>query len=762
MVSIALILTVLDLVTNVSAADLCAPLSNATTTGNYAFVLASAVTACYSQFNVTEDDKKAQTDAIKGYFNQYPYLDVAANAVAPHFPLHENFFAALDAIVADTNATTEVGLKWAIEDQLNALQDAHIYIGFLCFNQARFLQPFGITLANGVPIISKLLDTIYGSDDSLYNKWYNVLWGDSLKGKDARSLIGSTVVAINGQDPLDYIQAYADKYFGISHSPETRINYMFDSYTWSNAAVTSIWIFGRNTRPDEAITYQLRLQDGTLFTTGAFEWIARISASSLPYFATSDLYYTTYCTATNTPRKRDFASLPIQKYKTVRTKLQQFRYEDLSNLESDVNVSTSITGDSVDSFFILSDNKTGVWALSAWEPSETTDQAVDDWVATMTTGLAALVEGGATRLIIDLSSNGGGLIAIGWAMANYLLYPKKLTPVEYVFRLSKAGEWVLKNGNQVAIYNNMLGGIAFENGTEITDFSVLLNPGTTIKGYPAPYTNIFNYGDGSSIIDAFPPVKSWDPSQLLIVTNGFCGSTCAQFTDVMRDQGGVRTVTYGGGNKRTISGSKAFDPTSFAAGDIIILEVLKYFFGSANVTGELLPVDFRFPVDLGGSQIPFWTSYSPDGIDPTFPTEWNIHPSEYYLGNVTLNDPLSVYNEILAQNLFDLPATTSTTTASQSVAKSSSEMVAASVTAVSAGATTGASAGTAGVTASGAGGVTVSGAAAATVSGTVIVDGYVPPAAYGVLSTDGSIYGSSATAAKMSLVAAGAVFFVFS
>ncbi|KAJ3381937.1 hypothetical protein HDU84_004747, partial [Entophlyctis sp. JEL0112] len=87
-----------------------------------------------------------------------------------------------------------------------------------------------------------------------------------------------------------------------------------------------------------------------------------------------------------------------------------------------------------------------------------------------------------------------------------------------------------------------------------------------------------------------------------------------------------------------------------------------------------------------------------------------------------------------------------------SVAKSSSATVAASVTTVSAGATTGASAGTAGVT--------VSGTAAATVSGTVTVDGYVPPAAYGVFSTDGSIYGSSATAAKMSFVAATAVFFV--
>ncbi|KAJ3195985.1 hypothetical protein HDU82_001935, partial [Entophlyctis luteolus] len=128
MASITLALAVLSLVMNVSAADLCAPLSNATITGNYAFVMGSAVAVCYSQFNVTEDDKKAQTDALKGYFNQYPYLDVAANSVAPHFPLHENFFAALDAIVADTSVTTEVGLTWAIEDQLNALQDAHIYI----------------------------------------------------------------------------------------------------------------------------------------------------------------------------------------------------------------------------------------------------------------------------------------------------------------------------------------------------------------------------------------------------------------------------------------------------------------------------------------------------------------------------------------------------------------------------------------------------------------------------------------------------------
>ncbi|KAJ3023428.1 UNVERIFIED_CONTAM: hypothetical protein HDU68_008617 [Siphonaria sp. JEL0065] len=626
------------------------------------------VETCFNTFTVTQADKKDQIDAFKGYFNSYPYKDIVKNVGQQgplYYPLSVNLYQELDAITTNDAIKTEYQFQNAIADLINRLEDGHISYRPLCFQSFRFYQPFSFTSKNAQVIV----DSLYVAPTHPMNQ----VWAKSFNGANANDFIGAKVNSINGQDPVTYLQSFVDKFGGIGHAPETRYNTLYPTYNYPSINANYYFAYSRNRRAQPPTTYEFQFANKTTKTI-TLEWPG-VLQTSIKNFADASTYYKKECTAAP-PKAASLQTSEHEMNPHLVDPVSPFLDDFEAASEEPVNEfsgSTIVASDAQGAFLIHDDNITGIYMLSTFHPSGGfADYA--PWLKNVTDGLNALEEKGAKRLIIDVSNNGGGYVCAGWYLANFLFPQAKLLPTEFVGRMTQQlADNIITLGD-----NNTFAGGENLKGEPITDYvNGIVLPGSKITGYPHLYSNRFRL-IADSQCPPLPKAKSpsWKVQDVLIVSNGLCGSTCAQFTTLLRDQVGVRTVTYGGGKKRSTSGQSNFDPTAFAAGDVLPFTVFLSELGqplpkTVNVTSQdpedsLLPRPFKFPIGSTG-QIPFLTSYSPKPSQPDLPTEWVINPSEFFVDNVQLGDPTSVWKAVLDAKFFEAPLVTKTTAVSSVV-----------------------------------------------------------------------------------------------
>ena len=172
------------------------------------------------------------------------------------------------------------------------------------------------------------------------------------------------------------------------------------------------------------------------------------------------------------------------------------------------------------------------------------------------------IANGQTKLIIDLSQNGGGDIARSFDLFK-LFFPSKLPYSATRFRRHDGSDLLARSGKNV---NSTAA------GTDPFDFQGAVNP-TQDAGFSSVddflkgeiqlgvdvtslYAN-FNYtllsllniengpirGFGGAPINKTQP---YAPEDILIITDGICASTCTTFANLMINVGGVRALTFGG------------------------------------------------------------------------------------------------------------------------------------------------------------------------------------------------------------------------
>ncbi|KAJ3131394.1 hypothetical protein HK100_006414 [Physocladia obscura] len=678
-VSYLLYLALTSIISAETTVDACAKLvTGNSTAGLPSFVnTVDDVEACFNLFPVTVADKKAQIDALKGYFNLYPYLDIAANVSTPYYPLKVDLFASLNAIVTNENITTERQMQLAISDVLNTLQDGHIEYTPQCFDLLPYMQPIRL-----VPQVSKTQTELFVHsfiqfENKTHNYLYNNIWTDLT---NSSNLIGAKVMKINGQDSVDFVQAYADRYYGLARAPETRFNTMFPSY--NNLGDQSLLNFA--TSPQDTLTFELILMDGSSSNISV-SWVAIWSTQLSSSFSSSETYYQTFCTSLVASRDNTRFS---RREKNLQKPTSSFQLDVLQNLTVN-NGYQIIKYADFSTFAILDDNVTGVWLLPTWWYVGGTNTEIFEFIATITSGLQSLQDAGAQKLIIDFTGNTGGLIEIGWLIANYLFAGVDLQSNLYTARLPDSLSKLFTDVPSIILDNGVIDKLP--NNVTISEVSQVISPGVYISGYLQKFTNelILGVDPFAGIVNGtltrnYPFAEStglllysWAPENVVIVSNGLCGSTCAQFVSYIRDQVPVvRTVTYGGGKTRTIPGILNFDPTAYAAGAVQDFESLSTYFTyipapPAGVPDEdLIPVPFPFPTY---GQIPFFTSFSPYGKHPEMPIEWDINPSECFLEDVLITDPAKIWMAVMASDCAPgKVSSTATGTSFNSVSKSAS------------------------------------------------------------------------------------------
>ncbi|KAI0538578.1 hypothetical protein GGR58DRAFT_467765 [Xylaria digitata] len=169
---------------------------------------------------------------------------------------------------------------------------------------------------------------------------------------------------------------------------------------------------------------------------------------------------------------------------------------------------------------------------------------------------------GRTKLIIDLSRNGGGSTLRAFDLFK-LFFPSKFPYSANRFRRHDALDLIALSAQKVLISPERLNPFDYQravNATQDGGFASVedfLEGETQFGGNVTAISANFNITLLSTANADNGPVRGFGgarinntqpyvPEDILIVTDGICASTCAIFVNLMTHVGGVRTLTFGG------------------------------------------------------------------------------------------------------------------------------------------------------------------------------------------------------------------------
>jgi hypothetical protein len=215
---------------------------------------------------------------------------------------------------------------------------------------------------------------------------------------------------------------------------------------------------------------------------------------------------------------------------------------------------------------------------------------------TATKFIAAAVAAGKTKLVIDVSANGGGAIPQGYNLFKNLfpsLEPYGATRFRAHEAFNIMGETVSAAAGPKYPWDNLTAIVlGVENSTVLDDFYAtpfdyradLDINGSDFTSWAEKYgpheyngdlftsiirwnlsdpTEIYTSGiivDGYQNRTNIPPSQPFAPEDIVIVYDGYCASTCTIFSEFMTAQAGIKTVAVGGrprhGIMQAVGGAK--------------------------------------------------------------------------------------------------------------------------------------------------------------------------------------------------------------
>jgi len=241
------------------------------------------------------------------------------------------------------------------------------------------------------------------------------------------------------------------------------------------------------------------------------------------------------------------------------------------------------------------------------------------------------------NLIIDLRDNTGGSICLGFQAVAALMeesWPlgkKDIRQTSYMTHLFEVFAEPQYKGY-------ILSPEMFVNPTThepFTDLSFLL-PGVnhTRNGFNSMYSDLFE-----DYCTFEYPVSRYTFPNTLVLTNGFCGSTCAVVSSNLGEKEEVTTVVIGG-----FVGEELQQYFSFPGGEVATLTALYWLAGMVHYNGTDLP-----PPLITGAELTFAFeeiySWSPSD-DPNIPLEFLFKPADYHYAQWDFENLADLYTQV--------------------------------------------------------------------------------------------------------------------
>jgi hypothetical protein len=190
-------------------------------------------------------------------------------------------------------------------------------------------------------------------------------------------------------------------------------------------------------------------------------------------------------------------------------------------------------------------NNTAVWGIHAFMGKSTTAEIFTNWQTFMQEGFAMLKKEGVKKLIIDVSGNGGGYVALGLASIQ-MFFPSARPFYGFDLRRSPAMDLLLKLSSGSESSHLSLSAIKDINGNDFKSLDAFLGP---VHKYGDYFSNMARW-DVQDAIDeiGFETTQTEEPfskDDIVLLSDGRCGSTCAIFGEAISTIG-VRSIAFNG------------------------------------------------------------------------------------------------------------------------------------------------------------------------------------------------------------------------
>eukprot|EP01119_Soliformovum_irregulare_P011568 TRINITY_DN2911_c0_g1_i1.p1 TRINITY_DN2911_c0_g1~~TRINITY_DN2911_c0_g1_i1.p1 ORF type:complete len:629 (-),score=162.68 TRINITY_DN2911_c0_g1_i1:176-2062(-) len=501
-------------------------------TGNF-FYSRDAIFSCFDSIPFDERIKETTLNALQKAMPLFTFLDIASHP-PPDFPLERvNLYKEFQRINT-SSYQGDFDFHMDLTKTFLKLKDAHTkYVPPACYSNFIFYQP--------LPMVSFMSDReqIIGTTEYI-NPVMLEHWSE--KGIDLRQYAGAIVLELQGITAMAYIAEWSQKELGYSKDPGTRFELALRIPSPFNAFLKrgefgyfSARNLGASPFPSESdLTYKLKLANGTIVTV-TFPWEGLSSRSII-----NTAQFNSICASSSTKSPfLDFSSsLNFQLENTTST----FNFQLENQLENQLEIVPILNDTDSGIGFWQVDEKTMVLYIDTWEPP-----SQRRFFDSVNRGILAGISRNLTRLILDMTLNGGGDICLGRQFLKYL-FPNKINwgptdvPVsDLAVNLTRSSMLY----EQFTFWTPQKW--ANQSNVQYTDDSWLVPGHPKIRGgfhrNFSEIIHVFPFGCGDP---PFQIPNSYFPGEILVLSRGFCGSTCALVADHLNLYEKVKTLTIGG------------------------------------------------------------------------------------------------------------------------------------------------------------------------------------------------------------------------
>jgi len=219
--------------------------------------------------------------------------------------------------------------------------------------------------------------------------------------------------------------------------------------------------------------------------------------------------------------------------------------------EKNASAFTLITGNSDLSFWKLTDNRTMVMYLSTFGPK------FGPFFVNLAKGFEAAAEQKLDRLVIDLTNNGGGSICLGRALIAFLQdslgynssSSQNWGPED--IPISRLSTTLIENAARLGVNNTVWSPAFYDDQKDIPIANT--NTSSFLPGLPhlrggklRNYSHLVHINHCGDYGYKLKIRQDYKASEIIILTNGFCGSMCAYFSNHIVNYDKVKSVVVGG------------------------------------------------------------------------------------------------------------------------------------------------------------------------------------------------------------------------
>ncbi|KAJ3552372.1 hypothetical protein NM688_g4185 [Phlebia brevispora] len=529
----------------VARADPCASIAGQT------FVKPADALACMKSFPFNETLRQNVITVISRVFDFYTFEDFYLNSPPPFQASTANIRAEITKINI-TDFETDYDFNRAIYNFTTKLNDGHTRWFPNCYILFQNLLPAPlVTLEeNGVQSVFVAPDSV--DLINLLGTEFTSFF-DSI-GFNWQRLAGARVLEIEGMDPYSYADLIADTESGNYLDHGVRVNSVFSSYRISDVDFSQRFgdIAGPQFPDRNSLTVKLITVNSTKAETVTIPYLA--DYSGLP-FTDGPSFWEANCAANAETNGVDEKTVVPGKREVRQRKLARAVIRDIAPSKAvglppqfipNLPLTNGSTG--VIKSYILPGNKTGVMFVGSFEPDDFNQFQTDTQAA-----IQQFKASGVTRLILDLTNNGGGFVCLGQFLHQFLAGNSIGNPgFQSTNRANPLAKKILASDIALGLNADFTFYTAdnwdFLNNTPIPATVNYNNPSVPfhINGVTDQNSQRFFDDCDESFVVPTPDQPPFDLNNVIIVGNANCASTCAMFSTLMFERHGTRIAIFGG------------------------------------------------------------------------------------------------------------------------------------------------------------------------------------------------------------------------